>query len=362
MPRMTTHDAFRSGVDAPVLVTGATGFVGSALVQALCARGASVRALVRDPVRARTQLAAPARADGSHSLTFVHGDLTRPESLAAAVDGVATIFHVGGHVGHHGAAEAYTRVNVEGTAALLSAAAQAGVRRFVHTSTPSVIADGTDHFGVDESHPVPARHRSPYPASKAAAEQLVLGAHGPRLKVVVLRPHLIWGPGASQWVRGFIDRAERGAGVRIGDGANRIGMTYLDDCVAAHLVAADALAADPEVGGTAYFIHSGEPVRLWDWVANLCRACGLAAPSRHVPRGIARLIGSGCDLALRTGAVGRALPVSRYLIDELTTEHYSDITRARTRLGYSPTVSIADGISRVAAWYRATRGALAPRA
>jgi 2-alkyl-3-oxoalkanoate reductase len=335
-----------------VLITGGTGFVGAAIVEAL--RGARTR--VR--VLART----PSRVEARDGVEVVQGDLAHPESLEPALRGVTSVYHVGGQVGHHGERDTYFRVNVDGTSALLHAAHRAGVRRFVHTSTPSVIADGTDHFGVDESHPVPTTHASPYPASKAAAERLVMAAHRDEFRTVVLRPHLVWGPGASQWVRGFLHRAERGAGLRIGDGSNRVGMTFLDDCVAAHLTAMQALAADARVGGAAYFVHGGEPVRLWDWVDALCRACELAPPTRRIPASLARGIGSACDLLVRARLTSRALPLSRYLVDELTTEHYSDISRARERLGYIPRISIADGISRVAQWYRATRAGHAPLA
>ncbi len=344
MPGMPPHEL--------VLVTGGTGFVGGAVVEALRRERTQVRVLARTP----------SRVEARDGVEVVQGDLARPETLLPALDGVSSVFHVGGQVGHHGDRETFFRVNVDGTAALLDAAQRAGVRHFVQTSTPSVIADGTDHFGVDESHPVPTTHASPYPASKAAAERLVLAAHRSTFRTLVLRPHLVWGPGASQWVRGFLHRAERGAGLRIGDGRNRIGMTFLDDCVTAHLTAMQALAADANVGGAAYFVHGGEPVRLWDWVDALCRACELPPPSRRIPAPVARRIGDACDLLARTRLTARALPLSRYLVDELTTEHYSDISRARARLGYIPRVSVADGISLVAQWYRATRESHAPQA
>lgn len=338
------------------LVTGASGFVGTALVERLATLGVPVRALLR--AHSRAQLPAGVEA--------VRGDLTDPASLLRAVRGVETVFHVGGLIAHAGRGADFTRVNVDGTRALLWAAGTAGVRQLIFTSTPSVIADGRDHFGVDESAPFAVRSFSHYARSKAVAERLVLAAHSPTLHTLALRPHLVWGPGESQWVQGFLRHAQRslarGGQWRIGDGRNRVGMTYLDDCVNAHLAAAMALRADGGVGGAAYFVHGGEPVVLWDWVAALCRACGLQPPTRSLPAPIARVIGHAGDL-LRAVSGGRCnLHLSRYLVDELVTEHYSDIRRARERLGYVPTVSVAEGISRVAAAFRAARGVHAPPA
>lgn len=340
----------------PTLVTGASGFVGSALTAHLAARGIAVRALLR----------APARAPLPPGVELACGDLTDVSSLLRAVRGVETVFHVGGLVAHAGRAADFARVNVEGTRALLWAARVSGVRRFVLTSTPSVIADGTDHFGVDESAPIARRSHSAYAWSKAVAEQLVVAAHTREFRTVAVRPHLVWGPRGSHWVEGFLRHAEGGAwrigAWRIGTGRNRVGMTYLDDCVRAHLAAASALAADASVGGAPYFVHGGEPVVLWEWVAALCTACRLAPPVRNLPVPIARALGHVGDL-LRATTAGRCnLPLSRYLVDELVTDHYSDIRRARERLGYAPQVSVAEGISRVAAAYHVARESHVPPA
>jgi 2-alkyl-3-oxoalkanoate reductase len=337
------------------LVTGASGFVGSALTARLATLGARVRALLRDP--ARVQL--PSGVDAAV------GDLTDPASLLRAADGVETVFHVGGLVAHAGCRRDFARVNVDGTRALLWAARCAGVRRFILTSTPSVIADGTDHFGVDESTPIARRSHSDYAWSKAVA------AHTGEFRTLALRPHLVWGPRGSHWVDGFLRHAQgraTGDGTwqvgswGIGNGQNRVGMTYIDDCVSAHLAAAAALMADASVGGAPYFVHGGEPVVLWDWVAALCRACHLEPPARRLPAPLARALGHAGDL-LRQMTGGRCNPqLSRYLVDELVTDHYSDVRRARERLGYAPAVSVAEGIRRVATAYHAARESRVPPA
>ena len=301
-----------------------------------------MRGLTRDP-------SAAASVPG---VQWQRGALEDPSSLAAATRGIDVLFHVGGMVGHYGIRAAYLRANVEGTRSLLAAARVNGVGAFIFTSTPSVIADGTDHFGVNEDHAYSPRFASPYPESKALSEQLVLAAHGDArggMRTVVVRPHMIWGPGRSQWVQGMLRRARRNALWRIGHGRNRIGMTFLDDCIEAHLCAARALLADATVGGVPYFVHGGEPVVFWDWVAELVRACGLRPIRGEVPASVAMAIAHLCDAGVILSRGRWHAPVSAYLISELTTDHYSDITRARERLGYRPAVTIGEGIARIAA-------------
>jgi nucleoside-diphosphate-sugar epimerase len=329
---------------AKVLVTGATGFVGSVLASRLVREGAAVRGLTRDP----------SSATAIYGVEWMRGALEKPSSLVAATRGVDVVFHAGGMVGHYGIRSAYLRANVDGTRDLLAASRANGVGAFVFTSTPSVIADGTDHFGVNEDHAYSPRFASPYPESKALSEQLVLAAHGASgMRTIVVRPHMIWGPGRSQWVQGMLRRARRNALRRIGHGRNRIGMTFLDDCVEAHICASRALLADPGVGGVPYFIHGGGPVVFWDWVAELVHACGLHPIRGEVPAGIAMAIAHLCDAGVVLSRGRWHAPVSAYLISELTTDHYSDITRARERLGYRPKVSMAEGIARIAAAERA---------
>ncbi len=329
---------------ATLLVTGATGFVGSSLSARLATDGATVHGMTRDPDSAP-------RIPG---VRWVRGHLEDVASLRLATRQVDTVFHAGGMVGHFGWRPNYLRINVEGTRSLLTACRENGVGALIHTSTPSVIADGSDHFGVNEDHAYSRRFASPYPESKALSERLVLAAHGDTLRTIVVRPHMIWGPGRSQWVQGMLRRAARNALWQIGAGQNRIGMTYLDDCVAAHVAAWRALSADAGVGGVPYFVHGGEPIVFWDWVAALSRACGHSPIRGSVPVGVAMAAAHACDAAVVLARGRLHFPISAYLIAELTTEHCSDITRARQGLGYAPRVSVAEGLARIAAAYRAT--------
>lgn len=322
-----------------LLVTGASGFVGSALAARLKAEGARVFGLSRKT---------PAAA--AHTgIEWLTGDLEDADRLTQLSRGMDAVFHAGGMVGHFGSREQYMRVNVAGTRNVINACRTNGIASLVFTSTPSVIADGTDHFGVDETHPYSRRFESPYSESKALAEQEVRAANGRGLRTVCLRPHMVWGPGTGHWVGGLQNLARRRLLYQIGNGTNRVGMTYLEDCIDAHLAAWRAVDADAAVGGQAFFVHGGSPVLLWDWVRDLTRALDLPAVRGRIPKRGAAIAAKACDALVKLSGGALRFPISGYLITELTTDHYSRIDRARSWLKFEPRVSVAEGIARMAA-------------
>ena len=325
-----------------VLLTGATGFVGTALSSRLLELGAHVVCLSRTP-----------RHSPHARVEWFEGDVEDPDAMDRATRNVDSVFHVGGMVGHYGDRASYLRANVLGTRNILAAARKNGVRSLVFTSTPSVIADGTPHFDVDESHPYSRRYQSPYSESKALAEQEVLRANSAGLRTIAIRPHMIWGPGPSHWVGGLRKLSRKGMLYQMGKGTNRVGMTYMDDCVAAHIAALEAVEGDRSVGGRAFFVHGGSPVLLWQWVRELTAALSLPGIRGTLPGGVMKIAAGVCDGLVVASRGSLHFPISRYLMTELTTDHYSCIDAARKYLGYQPTISVAEGISRLAEAERA---------
>ncbi len=172
------------------LVTGGGGFLGSAIARKLVARGDAVRSLARGDYPSLRTL----------GIETIRGDVADPENVRRAAEGCDIIFHVAAKAGVWGPFADYYRANVEGTRNVISACRALGIHRLVYTSSPSVVFNGRDMEGVDESAPYPAHHEAPYAATKAEAERLVLAANVPDLAVVALRPHLIWGPGDNHLV------------------------------------------------------------------------------------------------------------------------------------------------------------------
>src|SRR5262245_54910957 len=172
------------------LVTGGGGFLGGAVVRRLVARGDAVRSLSRGAYPALATL----------GVEQCQADLADAGAVRRAAQGCDVVFHVAAKAGLAGRFADYHAANVLGTQNVLAACRACGVRALVFTSSPSVVFDGTDMEGVDESAPYPLHYHAHYPATKAQAERLVLAANGPELATVALRPHLIWGPGDNHLV------------------------------------------------------------------------------------------------------------------------------------------------------------------
>lgn len=325
-----------------VLVTGGSGFLGRSVVQRLLAEGALVRSFSRRP----SPLLAAAGVDQRP------GDIGDAQAVAAACRDVAAVFHVAAKTGVWGRAADFYHANVRGTRNVIAACRAAGVEALVHTSSPSVVFDGTDMQGVDESVPYPKHHPAPYPHTKALAEKDVVAAARTGLKTIVLRPHLIWGPGDGHLVPRIIGRAPRLR--RIGDGRNRVDTVYIDNAAAAHIAAAKCLVARPELSGRIYFISQGEPVYLWEMINAILAAAGRPPVRKKISRRTARRLGSLLETVYRLLRLKSEPPLTRFVAEELATSHWFDIGAARRDLGYHPAVSTAEGLRRLAEWLDAT--------
>jgi nucleoside-diphosphate-sugar epimerase len=321
------------------LVTGGGGFLGGAIVRRLLARGDTAVSLSRH------------RYPELDALGVVQhqGDIADLGCVRRAARGCDAVFHVAAKAGIAGAAQAYFRTNVIGTLNVLNVCQRLGIRRVVCTSSPSVVFDGRDMEGVNESVPYPRRYHAPYPRTKAIAEGLVLRANGPTLATVALRPHLIWGPGDNHLLPRLVARARSGRLCRIGRVSKKIDSVYIDNAADAHLLAADRLAPGSAIAGKAYFISNGEPLPLWDLVNGMLRAAGLGPVTRSMPVRVAYAAASVLEGVCAVLPGEREPPLTRFVVRELTTAHWFDISAARRDLGYEPAVSIAEGLRRLAA-------------
>jgi nucleoside-diphosphate-sugar epimerase len=342
-----------------VFVTGASGFIGGKLAERLLAEGRPVRLLARRPLPALEKLGAE----------IVPGDLGNLAALQRGCAGVGTVFHVAGRVGVWGPAEDFFRVNVEGTRQVIAAGRAAGVPRLVYTSSPSVVYQGGDLRGVDESAPLCTAAPCAYPTSKAAAERLVTEANSAGLSTISLRPHLVWGPGDKNVVPRILELARRGRLKIIGPGRNRVDVTHITNVVGAHLLAEAALETSAPVAGLvepapglappaksaagkAYFITNGEPVVLWDWVNELLRGVGIPEITRHVSLRTAYGIGGALETLWRFLPLKGEPPMTRFVAKEMATDHWFDISAARRDLGYAPRVTMAAGTAALIEHYR----------
>ncbi len=283
-------------------------------------------------------------------LEIARGDVGDAERVQQAIEGCDAVIHVAGKAGAWGEYGAYHRVNVAGTENVIAGCRKAGVRRLVHTSSPSVVHAGGDIEGADESLPYPDHYAAPYPATKALAEQRVLAANDAELATVALRPHLIWGPGDRQLLPRLLQRAQAGP-IRLPGAAKLIDTVFVDNAAHAHLLALDALDARPACRGKAYFITNGEPWPQARIIAALLDAAGVAAEIRDIPPWLAKAAGTLCELAWRALRKDGEPPITRWSAEQLSTAHWYDITAARRDLGYEPGVTLEEGLARLRAWF-----------
>lgn len=322
-----------------MLVTGGSGFVGSALCRRLHALGHDVIALARRP---SPMLAAEGIRTVIHDLAAPAAD----SSLAGIFTGVGCVFHTAAHVKMWGPKGAFRAGNIVATDHVIAACREAGVPRLVFTSSPSVVATPAGLRGVDESQPYPAHFEAFYPETKAAAEQAVLAAHSAALRTIALRPHLIFGPGDTNLVPTILTRARAGRLVQVGDGSNLVDLTFIDDCVEAHGLAAAALDERPSAGGRAYFISQGTPVPLWGWIARVLELHSVAPVRRKISARLARVLATVAETTWRAGRFKSDPPLTRFLAEEMATDHYFDLSAARRELGYAPSLTVWEATER----------------
>ncbi|OMH36750.1 nucleoside-diphosphate sugar epimerase [Tersicoccus sp. Bi-70] len=322
-----------------VLVTGASGLLGSAVAQLLVTQGHTVRTFQRRP--------APVAG-----ATDVLGSLTDPDALARAVNGVDAVIHLAAKVSFTGDPSEFVAVNVDGTAALLAAARAANVGDVVFVSSPSVAHHGSSIVGAGAEPADPARARGDYARTKAAAELLALAADTPEFRVTAIRPHIVWGPGDTQLVERVIDRARRGRLPLLDAGAALIDTTYLDNAAAA-IVA--GLHRMEHVHGQALVVTNGQPRTVGELIGGICRAAGVPEPSWHVPGRLARVAGGVVEAAWRFRRFPEDSrdepPMTRFLAEQLSTAHWFDQRHTREVLDWTPAVTIDDGLARLAAHY-----------
>ncbi|RFA09566.1 nucleoside-diphosphate sugar epimerase [Subtercola boreus] len=318
-----------------VLVTGASGMLGRAVARGVLAAGHKVRTFQRG-------------VSGVDGALDARGSITDPEAVRAAAEGVDAVIHLAAKVSFAGAPEDFRAVNVEGTRSLVAAARSAGATRFVMVSSPSVAHAGLSIVGDDALPADPERARGEYARTKAAAELLALEADEPGFAVVVVRPHIVWGPGDTQLIERVVDRASRGRLPLLSGGLALIDTTYVDNAASAMVAALERAEA---VHGQSFVVSNGEPRTVSELLAGICGAAGVPRPGWSVPAAVAREAGG---LIERVWAVrpGRdEPPMTRFLAEQLSTSHWYDQRRTRASLDWQPAVTLDEGFERLRRWY-----------
>ena len=319
-----------------VLVTGATGFVGSAIARRLLEEGDGVHVLVRDASNAEPLAALGARV-------FV-GSVGDPNEIADAARDCKLVVHAAAVASHRAAPNELLWTNVAGTENVINAARHVGVARVVHLSCADVTLSGEDRHGWNEDR-VPNTLLDEHARTKRLAEDLALSASG--LEVCALRPPMIWGAGDTKSLPAFCAEGLADGGIALyGDGRNVLASVHLDNLVDAVVAA----LAGGDVAGRAYYVTDSEFLDAGEVYAMLSKACALPPPrTSNVPMAMTvalawareRIRGEGpwrTDIARRASA-------SQF-----------DVSRAARDLGWKARVSVEDGMKSLTAWVTTSGG------
>jgi nucleoside-diphosphate-sugar epimerase len=314
---------------ARIFVTGASGFIGRALVERCRALGAIVRGMDR--------VADPAR-------DVVAGDVSRDGDWQLHARGCELFLHTAAVVSNTAPAAAYRAVTIGGTRRALDAAVAGGCRRFVHLS--SIAAYGMDFpDGVAESHPVTALSGLPYCDAKAASEHVVLAAHAAgEMDCTIVRPGDVYGPGSRPWILLPLAMMRQRLFVLPDRGTGIFSPVYVDDLVDGILLAAtSALAA-----GRVFNLTDGRGVACREFFAHHWQWLGRRGEIPTLP---AALAGRLAELVRWSfGVAGRPTEMSAASVQMLARRGTYSIAAAGTRLGYVPRVAVAEGMRRAQLW------------
>ncbi len=317
------------------LVTGATGFTGTALCERLVRDGWEVSAFVR----------ASSRTERLEHLGVrcIEVDITDASSVQESFPEIDVVFHIAAaYRAEHADRAEFMRVNVDATGHILEAARDRGVKRFVHCSTVGVQGEIEDPPASEDYRFSPGDH---YQESKLAGEQLALDYLERGLDVVVIRPVGIYGPGDTRFLK-LLRPVARGRFLMIGSGKSLYHMTYIDDLVEGFMLAAtndNAIGEVFTIGGESY-------TTLNELVDCVAEAVGVKRRRLHVPLKPVLWASFVCDRVCRS--IGISPPLYPRRVEFFMLDRAFSIDKAREILGYRPKVSLEEGLRRTAEWYR----------
>lgn len=335
-----------------VLVTGGSGFVGANLVAELLERGHHVRSFDR----------APSPLPAHPRLETLEGDICDPETVAAALTGIDTVFHTAAIIDLMGGAsvtEEYRRrsfsVNVGGTENLVRAGRAAGVARFVYTASNSVVMGGQSIVAGDETMPYTDRFNDLYTETKVAAEKYVLAANGGEdgdgMLTCSIRPSGIWGRGDQTMFRKVFESVQAGhVKVLVGSKNVKLDNSYVHNLIHGFILAAEHLVPGGTAPGQAYFVNDGDPVNMFEFTRPVIDACGEKLPTFRISgRMVLAVMTLWQRLHFRFGLPKP--PLEPTAVERISLDNYFSIAKAERDLGYRPLFTTEQAMAQCLPYY-----------
>ena len=324
-----------------VLVTGATGFLGSYLVPALASGGYEVTGMVhsRKP-----------NPDLKKSMETRMADLTDKTSLAEATKGMDAVVHLAAYYTFFGKKELYQMVTVNGTRSLLDACLVNGVRRFVYCSSTEAMGPVASPPG-DESTPLKPSYE--YGRSKVEAERVVRESSAQGMEWTIIRPSGIYGPGnvddISYWFIVSFAKNSLATKFLVGGGRNLLQFVHAKDVARAFVLALD----NPKVAiGQTYLVSDDQAVSYRELYSVMAELCGRRPPRVSVPKALAKAMIAPVEAF--NAVTGRSTFMWHLsTVDAVTSDRSFSSAKAARELGYRPTMGLREGLKETLAWYRA---------
>ncbi|MEO7309362.1 MAG: NAD-dependent epimerase/dehydratase family protein [Chitinophagaceae bacterium] len=313
-----------------IFITGASGFVGGAAAAFLARKGHEVVAMSRS-------------ADSDARISLLGAWPVRcslADTTPAHLQGIDVVVHAAAFVGEWGNYQTYFETNVTGTEKMVAAAKQAGVKKFIHISTESVLFAGQDLINVDESYPYPATPFY-YSKTKQLAEKAVIAANEPGIfDTICLRPRMIWGPGDKTILPLMKDAVLRRQFIWINGGAFKTSTTHIDN-----LTHAIALAIDKGKSGALYFITDDETLVLREFCTRLLATQGVKPVNKSMPKWLVRTVAWLIENTWQLLRIKSRPPVTRLGAAIFSSHCTLNIDNAKKELCYLPAISIAAGLA-----------------
>ncbi|MDY6904667.1 MAG: NAD-dependent epimerase/dehydratase family protein [Thermodesulfobacteriota bacterium] len=326
----------------PVVVTGATGFIGRRVVHRLRKDNVAVRALVLPDEPLPDQWGA--------DVDVIRGDIADPVAVKTAVAGAGTVIHLAAVVSDWGDEAMYWALTVEGSRSVFEAAI-ADNARVVLAASIAVYGDNIHRRACPEESPW-GRPMGPYSRTKQAQEKLAWQFYEKNsMQLTVIRPANVYGPGSGPWLHDVVDVLKSGAPGLIGGGNMNAGLAYVDNVADVLVLAAKTDAAI----GRVYNCCDGLDVTWRDYFTDISTMIGVKAPSA-IPRFAAKTSAIVCERVWRLLHIKKRPPITLEALNLVGSDNRIPIDRMKNELGYVPRVSYDEGLQQTRAYLESIKG------
>ena len=321
-----------------VLVTGSNGFIGSNLCKRLVAEGHEVMALVRKSSNLKFLEKVPVK--------LIYGDITQPETLPKALEGVEKVFHVAGLAADWGPYELFEKVNFQGTKNVAKAASQSGVKRMVYISTVAFYGFGKQN--ATEEFP-PAENLIPYAQTKLLAEQwLWKFQKETAMEITAVQPGNVYGMNDHTFISKYIDALLKGKFAELNHGKSKTCPVFIDNLIDIIML----VSKESKAKGNAYITTDGLEITWHEFNSSLAEKLGVKLPATSLPYGVAMAVakiyyGIHCFLKIKSEPF-----LTPYRINNGGKDYHFSIQKLKNHFGYEPKTDLETALQKTVDWYK----------